>query len=132
MHPPGWEQAWRKADGDGAENTQRIFTESLTRPWSLLGLMMPGCQLWLWNKERHRPFLAAVAPYWDDFSAVGARYTAGGPIPKTLWNMPSGVLYAMGNQHIPTDLVRSPLAPGMLVQLLRKHGIDAREDTEQS
>lgn len=119
-----WEQAWRKADGDGAENTSKIFADSLTRPWSLLGLMMPGCQLWLWNKERHRPFLAAVAPHWDDFSAVGARYTTGSRNPNPLWRMPSGVPYAMGNQDIPTDLLRSPLEPGTLARYLSEYGIE--------
>ncbi len=107
------------------ELLDRMFRESLDRPWTVLGLVMYHNHAWL-HESRQRPFLAAVAPHWDDFAAIGPRYTWGSPTGDELWNIPTSVGYALANQDIPLDVVRAPLVPGAFAALLSEHGIKPR------
>lgn len=103
-------------DRDDEEET--IFKQSLTKPWSTLGLVGGRNKDWLFQEHRHRPFLRAVRQYWDLFDAVGVRYSAGTQNPGSLWAEPSTIKYVLANRGIPGDELHPPLPPGGLVELI--------------
>jgi len=119
----------RDRDMTGMEGIlENIFTESLTRPWTVLGLVMPANTFWL-DEPRHHRFLRAVCPHWETFCSVGKRYTWGW-VGDELWNCNHTVRYVMANQKLPLDIVDAPPQPGALAAFLRSHGIDVVEPSD--
>jgi hypothetical protein len=97
---------------------EEVFERSLTRPWSTLGLVAHRGQDWLYEKHRYRPFLHAVRQYWELFDSIGARYSNGSRQGSRLWSSPNAIKYVLANLGIPTDVLRSPLPPGGLFELV--------------
>ena len=126
-----WPQAWIKTPDDDSEIAKKIFRDSLTRPWSLLGLTMYRNHDWFVKKERFLPFLSAVCEYWHEFAAIGARYTLGSRTAHELWNTPTTVGYVTANLGVSAEEFRQEPSAGSLARLLREHGIDIspREQT---
>ena len=92
------------------DTEEQIFQTSLTRPWSVLGLVLPGSDAWLREQSRRLPFLQAVCPHWDDFIAVGTRYTQGSQNIKALSDMHSTVRYSLGHQGYTYEQVRGEMS----------------------
>jgi len=117
----------RKRDVRGTEGVaEKLFTESLTRPWTLLGLVMSQNDFWLWHEMRHHRFLRAVCPHWETFCTVGKRYI-GLRVGDDLWNCNTTVHCVMADQKLPLDILCKPPQPGALAAFLRSHGIDVDE-----
>lgn len=100
------------------ELAQEVFERSLTRPWSTLGLVCYRGLHWLSEKHRYRPFLDAVRHYWELFDSIGPRYSGGLQQGSTLWLAGNSIKYVLANLGMPTDVLRSPLPPGGLFELL--------------
>jgi hypothetical protein len=114
-----WSQMLDRWDKWGREIDEAIFQKSLTRPWSALGLVGGNSNVfWFSPKHRYRPFLRAVRQYWDLWDSVGARYSAGMQTPERLWSLPTNIKYVLVNLGIPADVVRAPLPPGGLIELI--------------
>ena len=95
-----------------------IFQQSLTRPWSTLGLVCGGNKSWFIPKHRYRPFLRAVRQYWELFDSVGPRYSNGLQTPDPLWTWTTSIKYVLANLGIPSDELDPPLPPGGLAELI--------------
>jgi hypothetical protein len=106
---------WREW-GDTVEES--LFQQSLTRPWSTLGLVCNQNKNWFLREHRHRPFLRAVRRYWDLFDSVGARYSNGLQTPEPLWAFTTSIKYVLANLGIPGDELDPPLPPGGLAELI--------------
>jgi hypothetical protein len=100
------------------ELAEEVFERSLTRPWSTLGLVSYRGVDWLYEKHRYRPFLRAVRQYWSLFDSIGERYSGGLQRGTRLWSAGNSVTYVLANLGIPTEVLRSPLPPGGLDELL--------------
>lgn len=99
-----------------------IFRQSLTRPWALLGLVMSYNHLWLYEDYRHHPFLRAVVPVWDDFIAVGPRYS-GGLSGEELWKGANTVVYVLANQGIEAARLHGRMTASDIAGFMRELGI---------
>ncbi len=108
----------RKADRDEVE--QRVFDESLTETWSLLGLVSFANQVWLYSPARHLPFLRAVVAHLDDVLALDGRYSAGSTEGAALWEIPSNIKYALANAGVETGDLQSPKPADEVERLLRE------------
>ncbi|WP_428263403.1 hypothetical protein [Haliangium sp.] len=114
-----WLQFRAKAlDEDRQDLIEAVFQQSLTRPWSTLGLVSYQNHPWFYAKHRYRPFLRAVREYWHIYAAVGARYSYGVPEPVDLWTLNNSIHYVLANLGIPGDDLRAPLPPGGLAELI--------------
>jgi hypothetical protein len=113
-----WNQMWRKWKEWGDDVLEPIFQRSLTQPWSTLGLVGGQNTPWFIRKHRYRPFLRAVRQYWPLFDAEGQRYSTGLQTPEPLWALPNTIKYVLANLGIPGDVVRAPLPPGGLAELI--------------
>lgn len=102
---------------------ERIFEQSLSRAWSVLGLVMSRNDIWFMDRSRHRPFLAAVYPHWNEFIAIGARFTLGRRFGQELWNMHNTVLFVLGHQGIPREQMRDRMTSHKLAEFLQALGI---------
>lgn len=111
-----WSRQSKDADKWGVAVQDVVFQQSLTKPWSTLGLV--GNDSWLYPEHRYRPFLHAVRQYWDLFDSVGPRYSTGLQTPESLWALPSAIKYALANLGIPGETLRAPLPPGGLAELI--------------
>ena len=113
-----WSRQSKDADKWGVAVQEVVFQQSLTRPWSTLGLVAGGNTSWLIPKHRYRPFLRAVRQYWDLFDSVGARYSFGLQTATPLWAFTNSIKYVLANLGIPGDTLRAPLPPGGLAELI--------------
>jgi hypothetical protein len=100
------------------EQAEEVFHQSLTRPWSTLGLI--GNDSWLFPRHRYRPFLRAVREHWDLFDSVGSRYSTGLQTPQPLWASATSIKYVLANLGISGDTLRAPLPPGGLAELIER------------
>ena len=106
---------WREW-GDAVE--ERLFQQSLTRPWSTLGLVCGQNTGWFLRKHRYRPFLHAVRKYWDLFNSVGPRYSDGLQTPEPLWALPNSIKYVLANLGMSNEEMDPPWPPGGLPELI--------------
>jgi hypothetical protein len=111
-----WSRRSKDADKWGVAVQEAVFQQSLTKPWSTLGLVENDS--WLFPKHRYRPFLHAVRRYWELFDSVGARYSTGLQTPQPLWALPNTIKYVLANLSVPGDMLRAPLPPGGLAELI--------------
>lgn len=95
-----------------------IFQQSLTRPWSTLGLVAGGNTGWLYPKHRYRPFLRAVRRYWHLFESAGPRYSGGLQTPKPLWALPNSIKYVLANLGMSNAEMDPPWPPGGLPEII--------------
>ena len=113
-----WSRMLDRQKNVRSEFIQRMFEQSLTRPWATLGLVASGNDFWLVPRERFRPFLQAIREYWDAYAAVGARYTDGVDWGEELWKLPNTVGYVLANLRIPDEVLDAPLPPGGITDLI--------------
>jgi hypothetical protein len=90
----------------------------------VLGLMSHDNGPWVWPRERHQPFLAAVLRFWDEFDAVGPRYYFTGRT-EGLWTMPTNLRYVLANMGVPIETLNAPLPPGGPAALLSAAHVEA-------
>ena len=95
-----------------------IFQQSLTRPWSTLGLVAGQNTDWFIPAHRYRPFLHAVRQYWHLFDSVGARYSYGLQTPKPLWGLPNSIKYVLANLGMSNEEMDPPWPPGGLPEII--------------
>lgn len=95
-----------------------IFQQSLTRPWSTLGLVCGGNTSWFIAEHRYRPFLRAVRQYWDLFDSVGPRYSSGLQTPRPLWALPNSIKYVLANLGMSDAEMDPPWPPGGLPEII--------------
>ena len=119
-------QAWllwsqleaREEEGVSSELADRVFEQSLTRPWATLGLVGPGNTFWFIERKRFRPFLRAIRQHWGLFLSAGCRYSAGSSWPVELWSLPNSVKYVLANLDVPDEMLDPPLPPGGIDELI--------------
>jgi hypothetical protein len=97
-----------------------IFQQSLTRPWSTLGLVAGQNTDWFVPTHRFHPFLHAVRQYWDLFDSVGARYSDGLQTPEPLWSLTTSIKYVLANLGVPGDELDPPMPSGGLAELIER------------
>jgi hypothetical protein len=95
-----------------------IFQQSLTRPWSTLGLIAGQNTDWFFPTHRYRPFLHAVRQYWYLFDSVGARYSNGLQTPERLWALPNSIKYVLANLGLSNEEMDPPWPPGGLPEII--------------
>ena len=100
------------------DEEETIFQQSLTKPWSTLGLVAGGNKNWLFPEHRYRPFLRAVRQYWDLFDSVGARYSNGLQTPEPLWGWMSSIKYVLANLGMSNEEMDPPWPAGGLPELI--------------
>ena len=93
----------KKLDSD---TERRVFEDSLQTPWGVLGLLSEHAQGFLYNKERHLPFLNAVLSFWELFRAQGARYTDGRDSGIDIWSAQATLTYVLVNLGVPAAVVK--------------------------
>ena len=71
----------------------RIFMDAVSHSWGVLGMM--GDSTWAWQESRQWPYVQAVERHWDEFSALGDRYSGGSQTPRPLWFVSSASSYAL-------------------------------------
>ena len=113
-----WAQLEAREKGVSGELAQRVFEQSLTRPWATLGLVATGNYFWFIERKRLRPFLRVIRQYWNLFAAVGPRYTGGTTMTFELWSMPNNVKHVLANLGIPKEILLQPLPPGGINELI--------------
>jgi hypothetical protein len=90
----------------------RIFDESLSVPWGVLGLLVHDSTPWFYGHEQwFEPFLAAAAEVWDEIDAVGARYYLAIER-KRLWSIPNSLHFILARMGVPDEHLGVPLPPG--------------------
>jgi len=120
-----WSRVLAREKRFRSELVQRVFEQSLTRPWSTLGLVARGNDAWLYPEERFRPFLQSVREYWAEYVAVGARYTDGVDWGEELWKLPTTVGYVLANLRVPREVYDSLLPQGRIGELIdRTQGVE--------
>jgi hypothetical protein len=98
---------------------ERIAVQaSLQTPIGLLGLLAPPNQMLIHPPAVHRPAAEAVARFWPELDAVGARYTIGTTDGARLWDLPTNAQYLLGKVGVPRDALARPLPPGGPAALL--------------
>jgi hypothetical protein len=102
------------------EQAEEVFHQSLTRPWSTLGLVSGQNTGWFIPKHRYRPFLHAVRRYWDLFDSVGPRYSAGLQTPVPLWSLPNSIKYVLANLGMSNEEMDPPWPPGGLPEIIER------------
>ena len=120
-HFQAWLMWWQLLEKESMHSDlcERVFWQSLTRPWSTLGLVGLPNHCWFYARRRFRPFLAAVCEYWELFDAVGQRYTTGSRAPKELWKTPNSIHYVLANLGLDVDEVMN-LPPGGVDELITR------------
>lgn len=113
-----WNQMWRKWKQWGDELLEAVFQQSLTRPWSTLGLVGYQNAPWFIPKHRYRPFLRAVRQYWDLWDSVGPRYSSGLQTPDFLWRQPNTIKYVLANLGMSDAEMEPPWPPGGLPEII--------------
>lgn len=113
-----WSQLRAKVEDAKSPLLQRVFDESLTRPWTVLGLVARGNHSWFIQRERLRPFLQTVRQYWDTYAELGPRYTNGSDMGDELWSIPNNVTHALAKLGISNEVLNKPLPPGGLGELI--------------
>jgi hypothetical protein len=87
----------------------KVFNESLTISWGVLGLLVNEGTPWFHgHEERYEPFLRVLVDVWGELDAVGPRYY-GAIEAKRLWAIPNSLHYVLANMGVPHDLLRGPL-----------------------
>ena len=81
------------------EQKVHIFEQSLGEAWSLLGLVAIRNFMWLYDSQRHDPFLRACRRDWRTFSEVGLRYSNGQTVGESLWSLPSTLRYVLAKKR---------------------------------
>ena len=79
------DQYWQAID--------QIFVDAVSHPWGVLGMM--GDSTWSWQESRQWPYVQAVERHWDEFTAIGDRYSGGSQTPRPLWYVSSAPDYAV-------------------------------------
>ena len=118
-----WTLARKGGMRDIRDIEESIFQQSLSTPWTVLGLVMSRNDGWFWNHSHHHRFLEAVCPHWDEFAAIGPRYTLGRQPGKNLWETHNTVLFVLGNQGIPLDQLRGQITSRELAGFMQDLGI---------
>jgi len=120
-----WSRVENKAASLRSELMQRVFEQSLARPWATLGLMAHGNTFWLSPRERFRPFLQAVRQYWAEYAVAGARYSNGIDHGMELWSVPNTLGYVLANLRVPREVYDSLLPQGRIAELIdRTEGVE--------
>lgn len=89
---------------------EQIFAQSLEAAWSLLGLMSQPNIMWVYKKQRYKPFLQSTQRFWGILEAVGPRYSVGMASGQLLWSLPSNLKYVLANSGIGNADLVSPLS----------------------
>ena len=72
-----------------------IFFDAVQSPWGVLGMLDDSTGTWMWLEEHHWPYLRALERHWDEFTAIGDRYSGGGQAPNPLPHVGSAPSYAL-------------------------------------
>ena len=70
-----------------------IFVDAVQMPWGVLGMLED--RAWAWPSSHQWPYLRALERHWDDFTAIGDRYSVGGQAPSPLPHVGSAPSYAL-------------------------------------
>lgn len=101
-----------------ADVEAEVFAGSLQTAWGVLGLLAPANVMWVYPRERYEPLVAASRRYWDVLDAEGPRYSVGMPTGQLLWSVPTNLKYVLANLGVPPAVLRSPLPPGGLAEVV--------------
>ncbi len=78
----------------------RIWTEQcMKEPWSLLGVLAQDGQFVVQDDQRI-DLLLRVVDYWDEFVALGDRYSLGLPWGQSLWSAAGGIRAALARMGV--------------------------------
>ncbi|MCK6514795.1 hypothetical protein L6R46_07050 [Myxococcota bacterium] len=72
-----------------------IFFDAVQTPWGVLGMLGDSTGTWMRLEAHHWPYVQAVERHWDEFSALGDRYSGGSQAPRPLWFVSSASSYAL-------------------------------------
>ena len=72
-----------------------IFFDAVQTPWGVLGMLGDSTGTWMRLEAHHWPYMQAVERHWDDFTALGDRYSGGSQTPRPLWFVSSAPYYAL-------------------------------------
>jgi hypothetical protein len=86
------------------EREEQLYQELLMTSWGILTLTpRPNAQLWLRPKNRYPSFLKAALGFLSEFNAIGDRFETTSDIPRSFWEYPHGLFYALANLGVPTE-----------------------------
>lgn len=117
---------WGKHNGD-REITERIFTQFIEHPWSILALSRDTT--WVQASTirgqdyRHRwqPYLYKLCEFWNIFYGEGRKYVGLGGDISTLWSASRVLHYVLANMGIPEKEAVTPYDPVDLRGLCEKY-----------
>lgn len=102
---------------------RRIFDESLTTTWGVLGLLSQAGKLWVHQLRDRWPALCdAIDRSWSELASVGARYAVTDEMER-LWSITGPLQYVLIHSGVPEEVIlkRAPLPPGGPIALLRRY-----------
>jgi hypothetical protein len=72
-----------------------IFFDAIKTPWGVLGMLGDSTGAWTGPEAHQWPYVQAVERWWDDFEAVGDRYSGGTQNPWPLHTSIGAAYYAL-------------------------------------
>jgi hypothetical protein len=75
------------------QTESRIFFDAVRSAWGVLGVLAGAW--WVTSAAHHWPYVQAVERHWDEFTAIGDRFSGGSQVPRPLWCISSAPDYAV-------------------------------------
>ena len=97
---------------------ETLFESVAATRWGFLTLLGQWGQSFLWQPGHLEHFLHAALHWWDELDAEGRRYTSGSRSPRTLWELPTNIQFALARLDVPDHRIDPPLPEGGLAELV--------------
>lgn len=104
------------------ETRERLFAESLERPWATAALNAPKNLGWVVSWEHSQALIDGTARFWDELTGVGDVYADGFPPGKPFWEVQQNVFPALKKVGLKDRDILAPLGPSGLPGLLERVG----------
>jgi hypothetical protein len=90
---------------------EHVFQRSLDTAWGCLGLIAPVNTILLHPRQRLAPLVAACLRFWRTLDAEGERYSNGSRSGHRLWELHTGLHFALSNLGVAETVLNAPLPP---------------------